>query len=144
MKTIKIIDLLNKIVNGEMIGTKFKYDNDYFMVGDSGQINRYADDRFSELEYAYDNLGLDYDGLNDEIEIIEEEKDDFNGIRYYKDGICYMSFSSEPVKTQDITIEKEIKKIDFRTLNTQKEKNRSMKDTINELIDAVNELKREK
>ena len=37
--------------------------------------------------------------------------------------------------------EKKIKKIDFRTLNTQKEKNRAMKDTINELIDEINNLK---
>lgn len=36
---------------------------------------------------------------------------------------------------------KKIKKIDFRTLNTQKEKNRVMKDTINELIDEINNLK---
>ena len=34
-----------------------------------------------------------------------------------------------------------IEKIDFRTLNTQKEKNRAMKDTINELIDEINNLK---
>lgn len=39
---------------------------------------------------------------------------------------------------------KKIEKIDFGTLNTQKEKNRAMKDTINKLIDAVNELKRDK
>ena len=37
--------------------------------------------------------------------------------------------------------EKKIKKIDFRALNTQKEKNRAMKDTINELIDEINNLK---
>ena len=37
--------------------------------------------------------------------------------------------------------EKKIKKIDFRTLNTQKEKNRAMKDTINELIDEINNLR---
>lgn len=36
---------------------------------------------------------------------------------------------------------KKIEKIDFRTLNTQKEKNRVMKDTINKLIDEINNLK---
>ena len=40
--------------------------------------------------------------------------------------------------------EKKIKKIDFRTLNTQKEKNRAMKHTINELIDEINNLKENK
>lgn len=39
---------------------------------------------------------------------------------------------------------KKIEKIDFGTLNTQKGKNRAMKDAINKLIDAVNELKRDK
>lgn len=39
---------------------------------------------------------------------------------------------------------KKIKKIDFGTLNTQKEKNRAMKDTINKLIDEINNLKEKK
>ena len=37
-----------------------------------------------------------------------------------------------------------IEKIDFGTLNTQKEKNRVMKDTINKLIDEINNLKENK
>ena len=36
--------------------------------------------------------------------------------------------------------EDKIKKIDFRTLNTQKEKNRVMKDTINKIIDKLEEI----
>lgn len=39
---------------------------------------------------------------------------------------------------------KKIEKIDFGTLNTQKEKNRAMKDTINKLIDEINNLKEKK
>lgn len=35
------------------------------------------------------------------------------------------------------TFEDKIEKIDFRTLNTQKEKNRVMKDTINKIIDKL-------
>ena len=50
--------------------------------------------------------------LNDEVEIIEEDK--------------------------------KIEKIDFRTLNTQKEKNRVMKDTINEIIDKLEEMEENK
>lgn len=34
-----------------------------------------------------------------------------------------------------------INKIDFKILNTQKEKNRVMKDTINKLIDEINKMK---
>lgn len=37
--------------------------------------------------------------------------------------------------------DKNIDKIDFRALNTQKEKNRAMKDTINKLIDEINKMK---
>ena len=40
--------------------------------------------------------------------------------------------------------DKKLEKIDFRTLNTQKEKNRAMKDTINQLIDEINKLKENK
>lgn len=36
---------------------------------------------------------------------------------------------------------KKIEKLDFGTLNTQKEKNRAMKDIINKLIDEINNLK---
>ena len=36
---------------------------------------------------------------------------------------------------------KKIEKIDFGTLNTQKEKNRAIKDTINKLIDEINNIK---
>lgn len=36
--------------------------------------------------------------------------------------------------------DKKIEKIDFRTLNTQKEKNRVIKDTINEIIDKLNKM----
>ena len=39
---------------------------------------------------------------------------------------------------------KKIEKIDFGTLNTQKEKNKAMKDAINKLIDEINKLKRDK
>lgn len=36
---------------------------------------------------------------------------------------------------------KKIKKLDFRTAGTQKEKNRLIKDKINEIIDKLEELK---
>ena len=40
--------------------------------------------------------------------------------------------------------DKKIEKIDFKTLNTQKEKNRVMKDTINEIIDKLNKMEENK
>lgn len=38
---------------------------------------------------------------------------------------------------------KKLEKIDFKTLNTQKEKNRAMKDMINKIIDEIIEKYKE-
>ena len=72
MKTIKIIDLLNKIANGEKIPIKIKYSNkifewykwnidlcDYVYSGSEGLLN----------SGEYDLFAI----LNNEVEIIEEE-----------------------------------------------------------------------
>ena len=55
-------------------------------------------------------------------------------------GSCMTSFIDDEVEI--IEEDKKIKRIDFSTLNTQKEKNRVMKDTINQLIDEINNLKK--
>lgn len=52
--------------------------------------------------------------------------------------------SADDVYEPFIEDNKKLGKIDFKTLNTQKEKNRAMKDAINELIDTVNKLKESK
>lgn len=49
--------------------------------------------------------------------------------------------SADDVYEPFIEDNKKLGKIEFKTLNTQKEKNRAMKDAINELIDTVNKLK---
>ena len=84
------------------------------------------------------------------------EKFMYKGHLYYKqkyNGVCYRcdelnEIFEECLVLEDLndTIEiieepKKIEKIDFGTLNTQKEKNRAMKDTINKLIDEINNLK---
>lgn len=56
----------------------------------------------------------------------------------YEFSTC-KNFLNDEVKI--IEEPKKIEKIDFGTLNTQKEKNRAMKDTINKLIDEINNLK---
>lgn len=110
---MKVIDLLNKIVNGEEVPKKIEFDNIIY------------DRRFDGDIYYYDNweretlflATLDTtDELNEEIKIIEDEE----------------------------TEEKEIEKLDFRTLNTDKEKRRAIKIKINEIIDEVNKLKENK
>ena len=70
MKKIKVIDLLNKIANGEDVPEKIIYKgNHYYNVGNKEQAyyeNTELDDNL--LLYAIHNEGH----LNDEIEIIED------------------------------------------------------------------------
>ena len=73
MKTIKIIDLLNKIANGEEMPKKITYS----LLRDEYKILIYDEE---EQEYRYEN---DYNEfwhvpnhhLNDEVDIIEEVKE---------------------------------------------------------------------
>ena len=77
---------------------------------------------------------------NDETFTIREEKDDYANQNYwFTDRFCLLDLNDEIEVIEDTP--KKIEKIDFRTLNTQKEKNRAMKDTINKLIDEINNLK---
>ncbi|MBR6689739.1 MAG: hypothetical protein IKL65_00210 [Bacilli bacterium] len=152
---MKIIDLLNKIAKGEMIGTKFEYENDYFMVGDSGQINRYTNESFKEIEYPYDNLGSDYDSLNDEIEIIE----DVQPIIVNMTESEYMEYLDWRNEQEFEPFKEEIDKINYYQKNKTEfqvdykedgeikhfclnKKQRYFADKVNELIDEVNKLKK--
>ena len=70
MKIIKIIDLLNKIANGEEVPEKIKYEGKEF------EYNEYQEDYFNK-EYmigVLDKIRL-FNHLNNEVEIIEEEQD---------------------------------------------------------------------
>lgn len=101
--------------------------------------------------YLSSYIGNNYisDIFTDEVEIIEEEpnpitKESIEALGYACGEIRKLfengwnkSLENKPL----IEESKKIEKIDFRTLNTQKEKNRAMKDTINKLIDEINNLK---
>ena len=106
---IKIIDLLIKIAKEEA-PKKIMYDSDIWKFDDDKQ------DYSDEAKYLFADYMSDFaykpEFLNDEVEIIEEEK--------------------------------EIEKITLQFSETQKEKNRLFKDKINELVDEINKLKREK
>ena len=65
---MKIIELLNKIANGEEIPKNFKYKLLIYELGDNG---RYKD---NEDDYLADVIRYDFENLNDKIEIIEEDK----------------------------------------------------------------------
>ena len=64
---MKVIDLLNKIANEEEVPRKIKYDNIYYCWCNLCKIYERIEDTSKGL---YDNL----DNLNDEVEIIKEDK----------------------------------------------------------------------
>ena len=107
---IKIIDLFNKIANNEKVPKKIRY---------FGQIYEYSE----EMKFYYQNgfsMYRDFftegNCLNDEVEIIEEEKE------MEKIGKIYDGFTDS---YYDTCLEKTIKKVD-------------------ELVDEINKLKKEK
>ena len=108
MKTIKIIDLLNKIANGEEVPKKIK--DGAFELTLSRDGKHYGGQTTTVLNNVF---GMER--LNDEVEIIEEEKE-----------IEKMS-----------TVKFHGKYVDHDTALEIARK-------VNELIDAVNELKRDK
>lgn len=61
---MKIIELLNKIANGEEVPKKVRF---------AGIIFEYDEDDQMYNNYEHENI-CDYAFLNDEVEIIEEEK----------------------------------------------------------------------
>ncbi len=103
---MKVIDLLNKIANGEEVPNEIKKDGMIYIYQEGiDYINK------ETSKWLMNDYYITEENLNEKVEIIEEDK--------------------------------EIKKIDFKTAETQKEKNRVMKDKINELVREVNKLKKE-
>lgn len=113
MKTIKIIDLLNKIANEEEVPLKVKYDNYIWVL--RKQFNDYWNDEQYLFIGGFDMFEDAMCFLNDEVEIIEEEKE-IEKLNLDTDELL----KNVVITAQDYVIEGKI----------------------NELIDAVNELKR--
>lgn len=148
MKTIKIIDLLNKIANGEEVPKKIKYRNWLY------EFNKNYNDylcQYDSLLYRENDDVRQF--LNDEVEILEEEKKitptDFENLGYALGSIRkYIN------KGYDKAIEE--KKIPERVLNaelfdvpklnnmelsnialTNKEDIKIIKDTLNKVLDYL-------
>ena len=69
MKTIKVIDLFNKMAKGEEVPKKFKYDDHiYYLQYCSGFDYCY---RCDEIDDIFES-SFTFEMLNDEIEIIED------------------------------------------------------------------------
>lgn len=123
---VKIIDLLNKIANDEEMPKIIRYkDNFYYRNQDNVNLHIYQTE--SSLERRKLSLIIDneYLNLNDEVEIIEEdkkiEKIKSNGDEFYSDYI-------------DTWISKNKTDAYCEFLGNK----------INELIDEVNKLKEDK
>ena len=117
IKTIKIIDLLNKIANGEE--PKIKYDNVIL------KYNK-KEERFIDKDGLNSLYEIDFSKLNDEVEIIEEYKE--NKLeKIQKNFNLYLIDSKIDCESKDginNIINELIRKVD-------------------ELIDEINNLKKE-
>ena len=95
--TIKVIDLLNKIANGE-IPSEIKYKNRIYKY-DSNEKDYMHEDVFNCYDYLIGNNFKDLDNLNDTVEIIEEQQDiDIQSIEEIKDIFIENSSCGEDVK----------------------------------------------
>ena len=68
MNKIRVIDLLNKIANGEEVPKVIKYDNVIF------ELDKFEGHYLYELQDLSEFMVFDSMSLNDEVEIIEEDK----------------------------------------------------------------------
>ena len=110
---MKVIDLLNKIANGEEVPKKIKYDDDVYIHGDN-----YCYFCEETNEILSQNIYAEFSRLNDEIEIIEENNKIEKLKKNRKIGGCIDGeyFYEELYDTEDIV------------------------NKIGELIDKINEL----
>ena len=109
---IKIIDLLNKIANGEEVPKKIKYEKDTYIHIDN--YCYYCEDTNLILS---DRIFAEYSKLNDEVEILEETK-----------------------KIEKIARCDSIKMTHYGELYKPTENEEILRIKINELIDEINNL----
>jgi len=136
--TIKVIDLLNKIAKGEEVPKKIIIDNTIFertASFDITQMYNFWDGSYNHFWLTTYTLLLD-----EEVEIIEEEKNTFSGLRYFENGELIMSLANEQLLTGE-GIE-EAKNIEELKISQYANKQKKLAKKINELVKAVNELKK--
>ena len=119
---MKIIDLLNKIANGEETPKKIKYKNEIYERYQNITINNlYYYQVPNKCKFLIDQLSLASD-LLDEVEIIEEPK-----------KIEKISWSKKKSLAGELTANE---KQNILARRTEK-----LKSSLNELIDEINNLK---
>ena len=115
---MKVIDLYIKHANGEDLPEKIEIGNNVFKLNETGDI--YYTGVYNDIP-----LSMEWD-LNDEVKIIEEEKE-IEKIPY-----CYSFGFIDCGGLSDVARDELDKNFNY------------FKDKINELIDAVNEIRKEK
>lgn len=130
-KEIKIIDLFNKKANDEELPKKIKYENRIYELDICEED--YECFMLDHHEYLLGDINM-FSQLNDEVEIIEEEKEEFEDIEQIqlKDGRIISNYDGENHYITTNVKDKEvyIKRINQLIINQKK------------LIDVVNELKK--
>lgn len=116
---MKTIDLLNKIANGEEVPKKIAIQNDVLIYNEENKI-LFLQDYYYMNDVKDETWKIWAYSLNDEVEILDNEDEDIEELPIW----C----SSYP-KGEDITTEQ-----DHMITNSKK---------INELVRAVNKLKKE-
>lgn len=95
---MKVIELLTKIANGEEAPKKIKYKDNIFIAKGNG-INGFVDYVCEEIDYCFSHY-IDWDNLNDEVEIIEEDKKIEKIPKKDKNGDIYL-YSNEALEIID-------------------------------------------
>ena len=112
---MKIIDLLVKISKGEEVPKKIKYDDDIYI-----HVDNYCYYCQETNEILSQNIYAEFSRLNDEVEIIEEEKEIE---KISQELIDKISFEDKTPISNNLSY----------TMNK-----------INELIDVINEMRNKK
>ena len=73
-KKIKIIELLNKIANGEKVPKIIEYNYDTFQY--SSKWEQYIKEGYDEIPLLRIISDYNYSGLNDEVEILEDNTEE--------------------------------------------------------------------
>ena len=97
-KTIKIIDLLNKIANGEELPEKIKYDNTIWQYS-KAKTDYYQNTGSTILYFFAELVVYNKNWLNDTVQIIEEQEEiDIQSIKDIKDIYIENASCGEDVK----------------------------------------------